>query len=227
MSGNRRLRLRSRGGTDDRLEPVDPRPHIREASLPLKVFWPDLYDPFLGTSRVRRIANRVAGITERFMDEYNLPKPEQYGTDYSMEGFFHDLEREEILHRELPERERRYIHRTLRRIECDFAELANIFSIAFRTHYKRRSKLLFLGDLTDDSLNQLTIPGSKRYECLKAPHHGTTFGRSLRNMLTEFLLISRSQRDFPNIKKINDGYISETRYRMLLSTEFLGDCYIC
>lgn len=160
------------------------------------------------------------------MDRYNIPKPSRYGTDYSMERFFRDLEMEELRYHELPEQIREEIHETLKQVEREFSDIANIFSIAFRTHYKRRSRFLFLGDLTDDLLNQITVPGNKRYECFKTAHHGTAFGKALRNMSTDFLLVSRSQKEFPNIKKINDGYLSKMRYQMLLSTEFLGDCYI-
>lgn len=200
---------------------------IDEASLRLKVFWPDLYHPSLGSKRVKEKASAVRKIIEPLMERYDIPKPSRYDTAYSIEKFFQDLRREELRYRKSPEQIRGEIYETLEQVERDFSDLANIFSIAFRTYYKRRSRFLFLGDLTDDLLDQIIILGNRRYECLKAAHHGTTFGRALRNMSTEFLLVSRSQREFPNIKEINDGYISKMRYQMLLSTEFLGDCYIC
>lgn len=199
---------------------------IHEASLHLKVFWPDLYHPSLRSKKVKEKASAVREKIEPIMDRYNIPKPSRYGTDYSMERFFRDLEIEELRYRELPEQIREEVHETLKQVEREFSDLANIFSIAFRTYYKRRSRFLFLGDLTDDLLNQITVPGNKIYECFKTAHHGTTFGKALKKMSTEFLLVSRSQKEFPNIKKINDGYTSKMRYRMLLSTEFLGDCYI-
>lgn len=197
---------------------------IHEASLPLKVFWPDLSHPTLGSRKVKKKACIIREIVEPIMDRYNIPKPSDYYTDYSMEKFFQQLK--EIPYFDLQERERRKIHETLKQIERVFSKLADIFSIAFRTHYSRGTKFLFLGDLTNDLLNRITIPGNKQYDCLKAAHHGTRFGSALRNISTDFILISRSQRDFPNIKQINSGYISEIQYHILLCTEFLGDCYI-
>lgn len=149
---------------------------IPEASLPLKVFWPDFYHPFLGSEGVRRKANTVREIIEPIMDRYGIPKPSRYGTDYSMERFLRDLEVEEIQYRELREKARKEICKTLEHVERAFSDLANIFSIAFRTYYKRKGRFLFLGDLTGDILNQISIPGTNRYDFLKAAHHGTEFG---------------------------------------------------
>jgi len=199
---------------------------IPEASLHLKVFWPDLYHPSLENEKVKRKANAVREIIEPTMDRYGIPKPSKYGTDYSMERFFRDLEIEEIQYHELREQVRKEICKTLEQVERAFSELANIFSIAFRTYYKRKSRFLFLGDLTGNILNQISIPGTNRYDCMKAAHHGTEFGSALKDMSTKFLLVSRNER-YKKIKKIHDGYISKMRYKMLLSTGFLGDCYIC
>lgn len=199
---------------------------INEASLPLKVFWPDLYHPSLGSKRVRQKSNDVRRIIEPIMDRYDILKPSMYRTNYSMERFFRDLETEEIKYRELPEQERKEIYQALEQVESNFSELANIFSIAFRTHRKRKSRFLFLGDLASSILNQISIPGTNRYDCIKAAHHGTEFGRALSNLSTAFILVSRNRRH-KRVKKINNGYISKMRYQMLLVTEFLGDCFIC
>lgn len=199
---------------------------IREASLPLKVFWPDLHHKSLGSEEVKERAISVRKLIEPIMDYYEIPKPSEYGADYSMARFFEDLEREEIQYRVLSEQEKKGICDILGQVEGDFRDIANIFSIAFKTHYKRKSRFLFLGDLSSSILNRISIPGAKRYDCVKTAHHGTEFGRALDGMSVDFLLVSRNLKQ-KEVKKINDGYISKIQYEMLLSTEFLGDCHIC
>jgi len=198
---------------------------INEANLPLKVFWPDLYHRSLGSSDVKQKAEGVRRIIEPIMDRYNILKPSTYDTDYSMERFFGDLEREEIRYRELPESEKKIIYRVLEQVEKDFSELANLFSIAFRTHRKRKSRFLFLGDLPSKILSKIVIPGNKSYDCIKAAHHGTEFGRALSSISTAFILVSRNRKQ-KREKRINEGYISKMQYDTLLVTEFLGDCII-
>ena len=197
---------------------------IQEAGLRLRVLWPDPFDPILGSIGVVRTARVVRKIIEPLLAQYGMHIPEEYALNYTMKRFFEELE--EISYQELPEQERKTMHQRLRRIEGHFKKLANMFSLALRTHRMRRSRLLFLGDLTDNILNKIRVPGNKEYDCLKAAHHGTTFGTALRNISSEFVLISRSQKDFPRIGRINDGYVMEIKYRTLLNTEFLGDCYI-
>ena len=199
---------------------------ISEANLSFRVFWPDLNHPSLGTKQVKRKAEFVRETIEPIMDQFNIRKPGNYGTDYSMERFFQDLEREEIRYQELQEHMKDEICETLEHIERTFSDLANSFSIAFRTYYNRKNRLIFLGDVEGDILDKIIVPGTKQYDCIKAAHHGTEFGRALEGMSTEFLLVSRNER-YGGIKKIHEGYFHNMHYRTLLSTGFLGDCHIC
>jgi len=199
---------------------------FHEANLPFKVFWPDLRHPVLGTEEVRRKAKTVREIVEPIMDRFDISKPSRHGDDYSIKRFFRDLEVEEIRYRQLAEEAKEEICRILERIEKTFQNLANLFSIAFRTHYKRKNRFLFLGDLLGNALDQISIPGTGVYDCIKAAHHGTEYGSALDDIATQFLLVSRNE-GYRKINRIHDGYSHKIRYRMLLSTGFLGDCCIC
>lgn len=197
---------------------------INEAGLHLRVLWPDLYHLFLGTKRVVEAARIVVEMVERLLGQYGVPIPSEEGENYSMQRFFSDLR--EMSRREISGREKKQIHHILREVEQHFRGLADVFSIVFRTHRSVRSKFLFLGDVPDDLLDQMSIPGNRSYDCIKTAHHGTRFGAALKNMEAEFVLVSRSQREFPGIKEIANGYITDIGFEMLLNTEFLHDCYI-
>lgn len=198
--------------------------NIREAGLHLSILWPDLRHPFLGSDRIKKAARIVRETVEPVLSRNDIPVPSEYGEDYSMETFFTNLE--EIRNNKVAEEEERIIHHTLRQVERQFRNLADVFSIVFRTYRSIRSKFLFLGDAPDNLLDQMRIPGYKSYHFLKASHHGTRFGKALRNMVTEFVLISRNRKEFPGISDISEKYIMDIQYDMLLSTELLGDCYI-
>jgi hypothetical protein len=198
---------------------------INQANLHLKVFWPDLNHSILRSKKIIEKANKVRRVVEPVMDRYHISKPNRDRGDYSMGQFFRELTEEEIQYRELDEKMKE-IHNSLEQVERDFGDIANIFSVAFKSSYESKSQFLFLGDLTRSVLNKISIPGTREYDCIKAAHHGTEFGRALNSKSTEFLLISRNQKR-RKIKGIDDGYLSKLRYRMLLNTEYLGDCYIC
>jgi hypothetical protein len=198
---------------------------IHEADLPLKVFWPDSSDLILQTRSAKTTAHTIRRILEPIMNRYDILRPSGYETEYSIEIFFRDMQRENLRYRRLPEQERKEICDTLGRIESSFSDLANIFSLAFRTHYKRRSRFLFLGDLESSIMNEISIPGTGRYECVKSSHHGTEFGSALDCVLTKILLISRSE-EYQRINEIDDGYIHKLQHEKLLSTGFVGSCMV-
>jgi len=196
---------------------------INEAGLHLRVIWPNLRHSILGTETINEKANAVRKAVEPLMDRFDIPRP-AIDAEYSMEEFFQDLEKEEVLYREPPEQARE-IREILKSIENEFHDLANIFSMAFKSYYKDKSRLLFLGDLQSNVLNKISIPGTLPFDCIKTAHHGTEFGKALKGKSTEFLLVSRNRR-IKRIKRIHDGYILNMRSKMLLSTEYLGDCHI-
>lgn len=156
------------------------------------------------------------------MKKYGIQLRIDPGKKYTMREFVEDLEREEVRYQQ--ESENSNIFKTLENIERDLGPIANTFSIAFRTKYWRTPTLLFLGDVPGSILNKLCIPNSRAYDFVKASHHGTEFGKSLANVHTIFVLISRIERS-KKLNRVNDGYINELRYNMLLSTSFLGDCF--
>jgi len=198
---------------------------IPEANLPLKVFWPDFAHASLQTNKVRERAYIVRRILEPIMDHHDIQMPSRYENEYSMERFFQDIQKEELRYPRVDERERKDICDALEHLESSFHDLANIFSLAFRTHYKRKNRFLFLGDLESSILNKISIPGAGRYECVKSSHHGTEFGTALDWVSTEILLVSRDEKR-QRIRKIDDGYIHKLRHEKLLSTGFVGNCNI-
>lgn len=196
---------------------------IKEAGLHLRVIWPDLRHSVLRTKKIDKKANAVRVAIEPLFDRFNIPRP-TCDSRYSMKKFFEELEKEEIQYRE-PPKQAEDISRVLGKVEKGFQDLANIFSIAFKSYYKDKTSFLFLGDLQRNILNQISIPGTRAFDCVKAAHHGTEFGKALKGKSTEFLLVSRNRRR-RKIKNIHEGYILDMRYGVLLSTEYLGDCYI-
>lgn len=197
---------------------------ILEAGLQLRVFWPKWSDPCFGTKRVREKAATIRESIEPMMDQYGIPKPSDFEGDLNMESFFRVV-RDYSRDRQ-GEINRQKVYAVLEEIENAFRDLADLFSIAFRTHYKRKSRCLFLGDLSGRILDKITIPGTSEYDVIKAAHHGTRFGNALEGMTTDLLLISRSEKH-SKIKRIHDGYLHKMQYNMLLSTGFLGDCDVC
>jgi hypothetical protein len=127
---------------------------------------------------------------------------------------------------ELPDEDRRHIQDVLKGLEENLRSLTHMFTLVVNTCRNRYSRFLFLGDIDKSVLDIIKIPGKRYYSLLKASHHGTQFGSALCNMSTEFLLVSRNQREYPRIGPIDSGYISNVGYRMILSTEFLGHCHI-
>ena len=189
----------------------------------MRVLWPDLSDQILSKRRILCLARKIRERVEPFLNRFDISI--QKRTDYSLKEFIRELI--ELQYTEMRQRERQDVHGMLGEIEGTFKKLANLFSLVANTYRNRYSRFLFLGDVDDAVLNEIKIPGKRHYNCLKASHHGTHFGKALQNISTEFLLISRSQREFPAINRIHKGYVLDRNYRMALSTEFLGHCYIC
>jgi len=199
--------------------------YIKESGLNLKVLWPDLSHPILGNRKIINIASEVRTRIEPFLNRHNITIPSGEETEYSaLEQFLGKLM--DLRYREVLSEEREEAHRILGDIEGSFKSLANLFSLVVNTHRKRSSRFLFLGDIDDSILDQIQIPGKRYYNCLKSAHHGTYFGKALRNISAEFILVSRNQKEFQSSGKIHDGYISNIDYRIILSTEFLGHCCI-
>jgi len=197
---------------------------IKEITPHQRVIWPDFSNQALRSRKIAKIAAGVREALKPIMKEFGIEFQIDPGKKYAMREFVRDLEREEGRYQREPESEKRDVYKTLERIEKDLGPIANTFSIAFRTKYWKSPTLLFLGDVPEAVLNKIHIPTSHTYDFVKASHHGTEFGRSLTNVYTNFLLISRIEKS-KKLKRINDGYINELQYNMLLSTSFLGDCF--
>ena len=196
---------------------------IKELNPELRVFWPDFTNSFLRSEKIWHTANAIRERIKPIMSQFNIREPSELAEDYSLASFFNDLERE-IRHSDRSTNDAKEVYKQLAEIEGDFLTLANTFSIAFRTHYNRKPRYLFLGDIEGDILNRISIPNSSSYDFIKASHHGTEFGSRLENMLTRFLLISRVENS-GKLKAIHEGYINKINYEMLLSTGFLGNCF--
>jgi len=195
---------------------------IREANLSLKVIWPDFTNQIF-VSKIE-IANRVRNITDKLLKRFELPIPADYGEEYSLDFFFSQLW--ELRGKELSEEEKQYVWNILSEIENEFRILANSISLVCRTNRRKYSRFLFLGDLEDCELNALKIPGKPEYDCIKAAHHGTTFGKSLKNLKTHYLLLSRNQSQYRKIRPIHVGYFKALSSKDILSTESFGSCLI-
>ena len=196
--------------------------HIKEASQNLRVLWPDIWNPALGTDRIQRIARHVQQSIEPVLSDLDFQIPVFREAD-SVLAFFEYLE--DLRRQELPEQGKRRVQGILSEIEGAFKDLANSFSIIANSYRKRHSRFLFLGDAEDQILDTIKVPGRSDYICIKAAHHGTNFGKAISGLSTEFLLISRSKKEFP-IKDLHDGYLLKLGYRTILSTEFLRHCLV-
>jgi hypothetical protein len=196
--------------------------YIKAANQTLKVLWPDISNAILDTSETQQAAGQIlSSITSLLPDlGVRIPGFEEVSTT----SFFKYLE--DVRRKELPNEQKGIIQHLLSELEGAFRKLANLFSIVANSYRKRYDRFLFLGDVNDSILDYITIPGKRDYAFIKAAHHGTTFGSSLKDMSTEFVLLSRSKKEFPTIRKIHDGYICDLNYNTILSTDFLGHCLI-
>lgn len=198
---------------------------IREASLSFYVFWPDPSHKALQTASITKRAKMLRQEIKPWIDEYKISIADEKGV--SMEQFFGLLQ--ELSLREVPDPEEvKKVEKTLRKLEGIFNKSADRLSLGFKTHNEPKGeKFLFLGDLENTVLNRITITKSDcAYDFVKASHHGTRFGKSLHKLSTEFLLVSRNQREYPGIRDVHNGYFSQMRCRLMLNTEFLGTCHI-
>jgi len=196
---------------------------IKEASFEFDVIWPDFH---LLTRRRQLIAvaGRIRNALDPILKEYEVTLPEQL-PEQSMGQFFYAID--EVRRRERPFREVQQLRETLGRIEGDFSLLANHFSLVLKTVEPSRTRLLFLGDLTDPLLNRISVgsPGTS-YGCVKASHHGTTFGGALAGIVTDYLLVSRNSKESRRLKRIHHGYLEHMECKMILTTEFMHTCHI-
>ena len=196
--------------------------YIKEASQNLRVLWPDVLHPSLGTDKTRSIARHVKQSIEPILSDLNFGVP-VFGKEDPVVAFFEYLEY--LRNRELSKERKRKVQRILSELEGAFKELANLFSLIANSYRKRHSRFLFLSDANSRILNTITIPGRRDYNCIKAAHHGTSFGKGLSGLSTEFLLVSRNKREF-SIREVHDGYLLNIDSKMILSTEFLRHCLI-
>jgi hypothetical protein len=196
---------------------------LKEASQNLRVLWPDITHPILGTKKIRRIAHHVKQSIEPLMSEMGFKVP-NFGEKDSVAMFFGYLQN--LKGQELSEERKWAVQKILDKLEGAFRKMANLLSLVVTSYRHRKNRLLLLGDADEDALNNLTIPGKDNYFCVKAAHHGVSFGNALLNLSTEFLLISRNLKEFSNIGNIHPGYLIAMQHRFALSTEFLHHCLI-
>jgi hypothetical protein len=198
---------------------------FQEADLSFHVFWPDPNHQILKAPSIVKRAETVTRKINPWIEKYRIQIADR-DEGISMEEFFGLIQ--ELRHREVQEPERREVEKTLWGLEETFRSFADLLSLAFTSFdCEHDERFLFLGDLTNRVLNQITIPIRYRaFNFVKASHHGTRFGKSLLKISTEFLLVSRNQREHPQLNSIHKGYFHQMRSRIVLNTEFLNDCYI-
>lgn len=197
--------------------------YVKEASQNLRVLWPDILHPILGTDKIRRIARNVKGSIEPLLSDFGFRVPD-FGKEDSVAMFFGYLQ--DLKDQKLSEERKRTVQKVLDRLEGAFRKMANLLSLVATSYGTRKSRLLLLGDADEDTLDNLTIPGKGNYFCIKAAHHGASFGNALLNLSTEFLLISRNLKEFSHIGNIHPGYLMAMQHKFALSTEFLHHCLI-
>jgi hypothetical protein len=196
---------------------------ITEAGQNLKVLWPDVTHPVLGTDKIKGIARKVTESIEPVMADLDFRVP-AYQKEDSFSRFFDHINY--LKDQDLSTEKKLEVQAMLSRIERAFHRVANLFSIVAVSFRKRRGRLLFLGDAGNEVLDAIAIPGNSDYNFVKAAHHGTSFGKAMSNLKTEFLVVSRSKREFPRLKPIHDSYLTDIQFKMILSTEFLHHCLV-
>ncbi|MFQ5885570.1 MAG: MBL fold metallo-hydrolase, partial [Thermoplasmata archaeon] len=202
---------------------------IRGGGLSFDVLWPDLGSAILGTDHIKRKAKNIHEILENILRRLDLPIPDRDVPDdmSATELFFESLPGIFARANELDDEQISWIHERLTELKDDFGFLADRLSIAMETSRWSRSRILFLGDLPQRILDFLE--GDLKYSsygCIKAAHHGTEFGAALRDLSTDYLLVSRSTREFPPLKPVHHRYHDTLRYRDILTTEIHGSCFI-
>ena len=193
---------------------------IIEAGLEFEVIWPDLTSSILGRPSLRKKARRIRAQLRPYLEKYQVPLSE----DYSMEKFLDDCAR--ITERPYTSKDVEALHIALGSVENEFRDVADDFSLGIVTKERTKNHFLFLGDLSNCVLNNLSVPTGVGFDCVKSSHHGTRFGKSLSRQTTCYLLVSRSRRDRPSIGPLHEGYLNDMTCRTILTTEFLGTCHI-
>ena len=198
---------------------------IREAKSTFYVFWPDIDHRRLKKTLIIKKAREMRKRMKSFVHKYKMPT--EFDADNLVEQFFEFLTRKEGSEPTEP-LEREQVKKILCGLEKDFKDLGDHLSLAFKSYdNKEKTKFLFLGDLSSEILSSISISRrSYTYDVIQAAHHGTRFGKSLENLSTRYLLVSRSQQDFSNIQPIHNGYLNRKRFAFILDTEFLGNCHI-
>lgn len=186
----------------------------------LRVIWPDFTHPIFQSRPIQQRAKSIINTCEPYLEEMDLrPIPE----DTSVTRFFQYLDY--LNRREVPYDVTR-IKNILEEMETAFQDLADTFSIVANSWRKRFGRLLFLGDIKEAVLNSIHIPGKREYTMIKAAHHGTRFGKSLNDLSTEFLVISRDIKEFPRLRDIHKNYYKSINAVSIISTEHLSHSII-
>lgn len=189
----------------------------------MKVLWPNVWDSLLNSHRIQNLSKTIKDTIDSTFADLNIEFPEFEGEDAVLQ-FFKYLS--SLRQEELPDDKKRTALRSLIELEGVFNEVANLLSIIAVSYRKRHERILLLGDADNDILDSITIPGNNNFCYIKAAHHGTMFGDALKNTSTEFLLISRSKKEFPRTDPVNNGYLLKSRCKLILSTEYLHNCFI-
>ncbi|MFC1487446.1 hypothetical protein ACFLRN_07170 [Thermoproteota archaeon] len=197
---------------------------IHEMGLSFRVFWPDPKHKALNTKAIITKAKKLRKKIKPWIDKYEISIPDE---DVSIAHFFGILQ--ELSLKEVPDfEETNKVEKTLSDLDGIFKECCDLLSIGFQTQNgSLGNKFLFLGDLKNSILNNIIITKNNfEYDFVKASHHGTRFGRSLKNISTEFVLVSRNETEYPRIRKVHPGYYKKIRCRILLNTNFSRTCHI-
>ncbi len=204
-----------------RVVPVRKGDEIDEGGLEFDVIWPDLTSNTFARHSIRRKAGRIRAQVRPLLERFGV----LLSDDYSMEQFI-DHCRELLQEERHLRQETEAVQTVLRSVENEFRDVADDFSLAMITKDHCKDSLLFLGDLPNHILSQLTVPKRDGFDCIKSSHHGTRFGKSLEGQNANYLFVSRSERERPTLKRVHDGYFKRMTCQNILTTEFLGTCHI-
>lgn len=188
-----------------------------------KVFWPDLYNIIIFNRKLEHLIKKYNKLLEKFFKNLNI-EFHDFETEDDVVNLFQHLY--EIRNMDMKEDKKHIIHGNLIELKNIFSRTANLFSLGFTSIYKRKDRFLFLGDIPNHVLNVISVPGKKSYHSIKASHHGSSFGNSLNYIRTNFILISRNQREFPLLKPIHPKYFRNIIYNDMLITEKIGHCIV-
>jgi len=179
----------------------------------MNVIWPDLSSNLLSTKEVYERSNKIITNLQPLLERYDIQIDNYIDQNDTLE-LLSILN--EFINRDIHSEE---IERILNELEVEFKYLNNLISLVLITYVKRKDRIILLGDVPKKVIDILNINRRPEYRVIKAAHHGTEFGNSLRGLNNDILLISRNCGEYKALRKVNYGYYCEMNNRLILSTE--------